>query len=77
MVKESKMLIPTAVEKLGEPDTALCHATGQQAVVCVSAGSARFWAVEFKNPIGFIGKIRELWSRSLHAERHLVLADAC
>ncbi len=70
------MLVPAAMEKLGETDSALGHAAGEQAVVCESPGDAGVFPIERENGFRFVGKIRQLWRGGLHAKCHLILADA-
>ncbi len=70
------MLVPAAVEKLGEAHTAFCHAASEQAVVGVGAGSASVFTIELEHRVGLVRKVRELRCGRLHAEGHFVLADA-
>ena len=70
------MLIPAPVEQLNESDSALDHATGQQAIPGESAvGGAIADAIGFEGGGGLAGQVGEFRDAGLHPISHLVLRD--
>ena len=69
-------MIPVRMEQLDEPHAAFDQASRQDAVGGVAAGTAGVGPVEFEDFVGLAGKVGQFGHAGLHAEGHLILADA-
>ena len=69
-------MIPIGIIKFHHANATLNHTAGQQAVVGKRRGT-RLGPIGRQCCGGFAGNIHQIGNRSLHAERHLILADAC
>src|SRR5262245_16344711 len=75
ITREIIMLIPTPVVELDKPDITLSQSSGEQAIVGICAGLARFRTIKLEDMLGFFRKVHQIRNRSLHAISHFILRD--
>src|SRR5258706_6790055 len=73
---EIAVLIPAAMVELNKTDATFGHATGEQTIISESAGLLHIRAIHFESVLRLFGNVDQVRHGSLHAESHLVLADA-
>ena len=73
---EAAVVVPVGMEELHEAHAALDETSREDAVGGVAAWASGIGTVELEDLVGLVGEVGELGHAGLHAEGHLILADA-
>ena len=71
--RQVAVVVPALVKELDETDIPFRKTPRQQAVRGVGPGLPRVWSVELEHFVRFVGQVRHLRNRGLHAIGHLML----
>ena len=71
------MLIPALMEQLGESNTTLGEASGEDAVGSVGSWCPGVLTVHLENLVGLIGEVGDLRNRGLHPPGEFVAVIGC